>query len=133
MNQRKPFAATVTLFAWLPFVGGSAIPREVPLAATVAVEEPASQPSERPVASAIAEPAPAPRQHCATYGGVTLGERGCEEHSTVICATCGDGQCEGAEQCTASGCACEGPGAVCTADCGPLYCPQDCVTRFSGG
>lgn len=47
------------------------------------------------------------------------------ENVIKYCATCGDGSCETAEQCTASAVAADG-GA--TPDCGPLYCLKDCKT-----
>jgi hypothetical protein len=55
-----------------------------------------------------------PIQQCSFY---TID---CQE--VEFCATCGDGICDLIETCTSSYCR----DAVCTADCGPLYCPLDC-------
>lgn len=40
----------------------------------------------------------------------------------AACASCGDGLCDPYESCTPSSLSEE----LSTADCGPLYCPQDC-------
>ena len=40
-----------------------------------------------------------------------------------VCATCGNGVCERFEACTPTFCNAAG---ICTHDCGPLYCPEDC-------
>jgi len=55
-----------------------------------------------------------PEKVCATYYRFD----GPKEH----CAKCGDGRCDAMENCISSNCTEE----VCTDDCGPLYCPNDC-------
>jgi hypothetical protein len=42
-----------------------------------------------------------------------------------ICAVCGDNVCEPFEKCVPSVCS----NGICTADCGPLYCPEDCEKK----
>ncbi|MBI3963706.1 MAG: hypothetical protein HY341_01785, partial [Candidatus Kerfeldbacteria bacterium] len=48
--------------------------------------------------------------------------------TVTYCATCGNGTCEEAEAGKSSACTRQAERVVCTADLGPLYCPQDCET-----
>lgn len=61
---------------------------------------------------------------CATYTTV--------DGSVEYCATCGNGTCEAAEAGKSSACARQDERVVCTADLGPLYCPQDCSPTLNG-
>ena len=73
----------------------------------------------------LAEP-----QSCVLHREACSGDTQCavrlqDDKQLLQCATCGDGLCEGAEQCRSSNIS----GHMQTADCGPLYCPQDCKPK----